>query len=122
VGRRGFRQALSQMGRNIEMPNYTQALYNARELALERMQADAEAVHAHGIVGVQVQQANHGWNSHVMEFFAIGTAVVRESTPASLPEPQLVLSLNAPPAAPVNRSGPPPPAPGKSAPPVTGGD
>jgi uncharacterized protein YbjQ (UPF0145 family) len=108
VGRRGFRQALGQFGRNVEMPNYTQAIYNARELALERMQADAEVVHAHGIVGVQVQQANHGWNHHVMEFFAIGTAVARESEPAVLPEPLLVLSLNAPPAAPARPVAPPP--------------
>jgi uncharacterized protein YbjQ (UPF0145 family) len=106
VGHRGFRQALSQMGRNVEMPNYTQALYNARELALERMQAEAESVQAHGIVGVQVQQANHGWNSHVMEFLAIGTAVVRESQPAELPAPQLMLSLNDGPTVPIEKTPP----------------
>ena len=111
VGRRGFLQALGQLGKNIEMPNYTQALYNARELALERMQADAEAVQAHGIVGVQTQQINHGWDSHVMEFFAIGTAVIRESQPASLPAPQLILSLNDQPAPPIETAPPPPPRP-----------
>src|SRR6266571_428468 len=79
VGHRGFRQALSQLGKNVEMPNYTQALYDARELALERMQAEAEGVNAHGIVGVKLQQSNHGWDSHVIEFFAIGTAVVPEA-------------------------------------------
>src|SRR5437016_3912068 len=108
VGHRGFRQALSQLGRNVEMPNYTQALYNARELALERMQADAEAVQAHGIVGVQIQQNNHGWDSHVIEFFAVGTAVVRESQPADLPTPQLILSLNDPAPAVIENMGPPP--------------
>src|SRR5438128_1210377 len=46
-GRRGIRQALSQLGKNVEMPNYTQALYDAREAALERMQAEAETVKAH---------------------------------------------------------------------------
>jgi uncharacterized protein YbjQ (UPF0145 family) len=118
VGRRGFRQAVGQFGRNVEMPNYTQAIYSARELALERMQSDAEAFHAAGIVGVQLQQANHGWNSHVMEFFAIGTAVAREAEPVTLPEPQLVLTLNAPPPAPPPPSAPPPkPAP----PPAAGG-
>src|SRR4051794_17050169 len=61
VGRRGLRQALSQIGKNVELPNYTQALYTARELALERMQADAEVVQADGIVGVRVTQQNHGW-------------------------------------------------------------
>jgi uncharacterized protein YbjQ (UPF0145 family) len=110
VGHRGFRQALSQMGRNVEMPNYTQALYNARELAQERMQVDAERVRAHGIVGVQVQQANHGWDSHVIEFFAIGTAVIREAQPDPLPAPQLILSLNDQPAVPIEKTGPPAPA------------
>src|SRR5947199_195757 len=71
VGARGFRQALSQMGQNVEMPNYTQAIYNARELALERMQAEAETAHAHGIVGVRIDQGNYAWESHIMEFFAI---------------------------------------------------
>ena len=37
------------------MQNYTQALYDARELALSRMQAEAEAEQAEGIVGAQVQ-------------------------------------------------------------------
>src|SRR5439155_13233838 len=98
VGHRGFRQALSQMGQNVEMPNYTQAIYNARELALERMQAEAETAHAHGIGGGRIDQGNYTWESHIMEFFAIGTAVVRDSEPASLPAPQLILSLNDPPA------------------------
>lgn len=99
VGRRGFRQAMSQVARNVEMPNYTQALYDARELALERMQVEAASVHAHGIVGVDLQQSSHGWNSHVIEFFAIGTAVMREPgfDPKQLPVPQLVLPLADPP-------------------------
>ena len=113
VGRRGFLQALGQLGKNIEMPNYTQALYNARELALERMQADAEAVQAHGIVGVQTQQTNHGWDSHVLEFFAIGTAVVREARPEAIPAPQLMLTLNDPAPSVVVNTGPPKPAAGK---------
>jgi uncharacterized protein YbjQ (UPF0145 family) len=113
VGHRGFRQALSQLGRNVEMPNYTQALYDARELALERMQTEAESVNSHGIVGVKLQQSNHGWDSHVIEFFAIGTAVIRESEPAALAAPQLMLSLNDPvDSSPLENTGPkvPPPA------------
>lgn len=96
VGRRGFRQALAQVGRNVEMPNYTQALYTARELALERLQAEAERVQANGIVGVEVQQSNFGWGSHVLEFFAVGTAVIREGHVPPAKEPGLVLSLNDP--------------------------
>src|SRR5260370_19338683 len=38
VAHQGFRQALSQLGRNAEMSNYTQAIYEAREIATDRMQ------------------------------------------------------------------------------------
>src|SRR5260370_28957081 len=50
VGRRGFLQAMRQLGKNVEMPNYTQALYNARDLTLQPMQADPEAEPAHRIL------------------------------------------------------------------------
>jgi uncharacterized protein YbjQ (UPF0145 family) len=94
VGARGLRQALGQIGQNVEMTKYTQALYDARERAMERMQEEAKTVKADGIVGVQVLQANHGWESHVMEFLAVGTAVARDAEPAPMPEPQWTLSLN----------------------------
>src|SRR5262249_47132418 len=116
----GFRQAISQLGRNVEMPNYTQALYDARELALERMQTEAASVHAQGIVGVKLQQSHHGWSNHVIEFFAVGTAVVRESQPAALPEPQLMLSLNDAPATRIENTAPARSAAGSSAPHVHG--
>jgi uncharacterized protein YbjQ (UPF0145 family) len=106
VGHRGFRQALAQMGKNVEMPNYTQALYDARELALERMQVEAESVKAHGIVGVRLEQSNHSWDSHVIEFFAVGTAIVREAERPALPAPGLVLSLNDPTPTPIEKGRP----------------
>jgi hypothetical protein len=57
---------------------------------------------------VQIQQNNHGWDSHVIEFFAVGTAVVRESQPADLPAPQLILSLNDPAPTVIQNTVPPP--------------
>ena len=39
---------MKQTGQNIEMANFTQALYDARELAMERMQREAEALQAEG--------------------------------------------------------------------------
>lgn len=70
VAHQGLGSWLSRVGRNTEMPNFTQALYDARELAMERMQAEAEAAQAEGIVGVQLVEGNHGWSSHVLEYFA----------------------------------------------------
>ncbi len=96
VGRRGLRQSLGQMGRNVELPNFTQALYDARELAMERMQTEAAAVGAEGIVGVQIHERSHGWGSHVIEFFAIGTGVIEYGEPREIPTPTTVLSLNDP--------------------------
>jgi len=37
---------------------------------------DAEADSATGIVGARVEENSFGWGSHVIEFFAIGTAVI----------------------------------------------
>src|SRR6202035_3843523 len=54
VAHQGLRAAWKQIGRNQEMPNYTQALYEARELAMERMLKEAEALQAGGIVGTRI--------------------------------------------------------------------
>jgi len=88
-------QYMRTVGQNQEMLNFTQAMYDARELAMERMQAEAAERKAHGIVGVRIDERSHGWGSHVIEFFAVGTGVVPvDTTPPALPEPQVTLSLN----------------------------
>ena len=94
VAHQGLRQAFRTMGSNIEMGNYTQALYDARELAMERMQNEAEELGAEGIVGVQIQERNHGWGSHVIEFFSVGTAVIPRTADHPVPEPTIVLNVN----------------------------
>ncbi len=93
VAHRGMLQSLRQAGQNVELPNFTQALYDARELAMERMQAEAETLQAEGIVGVQLTERSHGWGSHVIEFFALGTAIVPSGTDAAIPSPTPVLDL-----------------------------
>jgi uncharacterized protein YbjQ (UPF0145 family) len=94
VAHRGMFQSLKQAGQNIELPNFTQALYDARELAMERMQAEAEALQAEGIVGVQLTEGSHGWGSHVIEFFAIGTAIVPYGEDHQITAPTTVLDLS----------------------------
>jgi uncharacterized protein YbjQ (UPF0145 family) len=93
VAHRGMFQSLRQAGQNVELPNFTQALYDARELAMERMQAEAEAVKAEGIVGVQLSERSHGWGSHVIEFFAVGTAIVPYGEEHTIEPPTPVLDL-----------------------------
>jgi uncharacterized protein YbjQ (UPF0145 family) len=94
VARQGMMQSMRQVGRNLEMPNFTQALYDARELAMGRMQAEAEAVESGGLVGVRLNQASHGWGSHVIEFMAIATAVIPTKDDHTIEKPSLVLPLN----------------------------
>jgi uncharacterized protein YbjQ (UPF0145 family) len=94
VAHRGMLKAMRQAGQNVELPNFTQALYDARELAMERMQAEAQALQAEGIVGVQLHEHNHGWGSHMIEFFAVGTAIVPHGDGRQIPAPTPVLDLS----------------------------
>ena len=79
-------QALRQAGQNQEMIQFTQGVYDARELALSRMQAEAAGAKASGIVGVSVDVSNHVWGEHATEFLATGTAIRRLSPEDRLPE------------------------------------
>ncbi len=71
----------------MELPQYTQAIYSARELAMKRMQDEGERDGAAGIVGVRVEENNQVWGEHGVEFFAMGTGVrpVAPSTASTLP-------------------------------------
>ncbi|PWI41899.1 heavy metal-binding domain-containing protein [Streptomyces sp. ICBB 8177] len=84
----------SNIGKNVEIEPFTQALYDARELAMERMQNEAEELHAEGIVGVQLNAHNHRWGGHTTEFFAIGTAVRPLRDDHVIERPTMVLSLD----------------------------
>jgi len=95
VAHQGLGTWLSQIGKNCEMPNFTQALYDARELAMERMQAEALALKSDGVVGTIINEETHGgWDAHIIEFFAVGTAVVAISADHRIAAPQLVLTVN----------------------------
>lgn len=93
IAHQGLAQSIGNIGQNKEMTNFTQALYEARELAMERMQDEAKKLKAEGIVGVQIQEKSHVWGSHVIEFFAVGTAV-RKFPSGDIPKPAMVLSLD----------------------------
>src|ERR1700729_1245822 len=95
VAHRGMLKSMAQTGRNVELANFTQALYDARELAMERMQSEAQTLSAEGIVGVDLQEKSHGWGSHTIEFFAVGTAIVpSEGHDGKIEAPTQVLDLS----------------------------
>lgn len=77
VAAQGIMQTLKQVGRNIEMPQWTKAYYEAREIAMTRMQAEAERDGASGVVGASVTASEWVWGQHTLEFYAAGTAVRR---------------------------------------------
>ncbi len=93
---------------SCELTSYTHALYDARELAIERLQDEAEALDATGIVGVTVAERGHSWrpspynvgnaalqSGEVIELFVVGTAVVpMPGTAGGVARPALVLSAN----------------------------
>ena len=60
---------------NGENTVYTRAIYHARELAMDRMQAEAMTADAIGIVGVEVSEHSRNWDRHVFEFLAVGTSI-----------------------------------------------
>jgi uncharacterized protein YbjQ (UPF0145 family) len=91
-------QALRQTGQNQEMVQFTQGVYEARELALERMQAEATQAQSSGIVGVTVEVKNHVWGEHATEFLATGTSIRRlgdeHRLPETSPKPTFTLGLD----------------------------
>jgi uncharacterized protein YbjQ (UPF0145 family) len=86
IAHQSVMQSLRQAGQNQEMTVFTQGIYEARELALSRMQAEATTAQATGIVGVAVAVYNHVWGAHATEFLATGTSIRRLSDEHKLPE------------------------------------
>jgi len=93
IAHQGMRKSMGNIGQNVEIPVFTEALYDARELAMSRMQAEAEAAHAEGIVGVKLLSLPHRWGGHTTEFFSIGTAVKPLRENHIIAKPQMVLPL-----------------------------
>src|SRR5580693_8608372 len=66
---------VGRWGKNQELTVLSQALYHARELAMTRMEAEADALGADGIVGVRLDVELKEFGADIAEFIAIGTAV-----------------------------------------------
>src|ERR1051325_3178444 len=65
-------------GKNQEPDVLSQAMYHARELAMGRMEAEADALGADGIVGVRLDVELKEFGADIAEFIAVGTAVKAE--------------------------------------------
>ena len=58
-----------------ELAVLTQAMYHARELAMTRMEEEADQLGADGIVGVRLDIGRYEWGADLAEFISVGTAV-----------------------------------------------
>jgi len=92
--RRSAITALGQAGQNVELTNFTEAMYQARELAMERMQRAALALGGTGVVAVVMRQGPMSFATHAVGFTAWGTAVRVGPEGHRHLEPQLVVSLD----------------------------
>jgi uncharacterized protein YbjQ (UPF0145 family) len=79
--------------RNQELGDFTQGMYDARALAMRSVRQQANALDAHGLVGVTVEQSHRvhkvstGNDSEredlIVEFHVLGTAIGHPGTPVS---------------------------------------
>jgi uncharacterized protein YbjQ (UPF0145 family) len=104
------RELRRHRGRDDELAAYTQAFFDARESAMQRLQDDLFAHYPRGnpdwpagIVGMTVTESTYGGQSAsgppIVEFTALGTAIAKlaENDPrraATLVRPRLVVSLD----------------------------
>src|SRR3954454_12427985 len=58
-----------------ELQVLSQAMYQCRELAMARMETEADALGADGVIGVRIRSLNYQFASDVLEFVAVGTAI-----------------------------------------------
>ena len=92
--RRGAAAAMRQSGQNVELTNLTEAMYSARESAMERMQASGLAMSAQGVVAVSITEGPMHFAHHVIGFTAWGTAVRLVADQHRSIVPRMVLPLD----------------------------
>ncbi|MCY0885694.1 MAG: heavy metal-binding domain-containing protein, partial [Firmicutes bacterium] len=78
LGHQTLTHALRVGHGQVELIGMTEGLYDARELALARMEAQAGSLAgADGVLGVRLVEEAHEWGPALFEFRAEGTAVAR---------------------------------------------
>lgn len=92
--RRTAREWASQQGQNVELPNLTQALYLARERAMERMQRSGASMKAEGIVAVKLREGRASSSVRVIQFVAVGTGVHLKAGEHRSLAPEMVVPLD----------------------------
>jgi uncharacterized protein YbjQ (UPF0145 family) len=90
---------------NQELPEFTQGFYDARELALGHLNAQAARLGANGIVGVRFEQAvqereyernNRTQRDLIVTVHVLGTAITDGHAPLQRSDPLTILPLGGP--------------------------
>jgi uncharacterized protein YbjQ (UPF0145 family) len=92
--RRSVGVAMKQKGQNVELTNFTEAMYSARESAMERMQQSALALGGTGVVEVKVTEGPMDFARHAVGFAAYGTVVRLEADQHRSLTPRMVVPLD----------------------------
>ena len=87
---------MKQKGQNVELTNFTEAMYSARESAMERMQQSALAMGGTGVVEVKVTEGPMDFARHAVGFAAYGTVVRLVADQHRQIAPRVVLPLDDP--------------------------
>jgi uncharacterized protein YbjQ (UPF0145 family) len=88
---------------NQELPDYTRGVYDARALAMERLTRTARELHAHGVVGVEVDRSmrdyerevnNMTFRDLIITMHILGTAIVEQEDGPPPPEKHIALPVS----------------------------
>jgi uncharacterized protein YbjQ (UPF0145 family) len=94
--RRSAGMAMRQKSQNVELTNFTEAMYSARESAMERMQESALSMSGTGVVEVKVTEGPMEFARHAVSFTAYGTVVHLAADAHRSLAPRMVLPLDDP--------------------------
>jgi uncharacterized protein YbjQ (UPF0145 family) len=92
--RRSAGVAIKQKSQNVELTNFTEAMYSARESAMERMQQAAIGLDGTGVVEVKVTEGPMDFARHAVAFTAYGTVVRLAAERHQTLAPRMVLPLD----------------------------
>lgn len=92
--RRSASTVLQQSGQNVELTNFTEAMYASREAGMDRMQRSALALGAQGVVAVRITEGPMAFAHHAVGFSTWGTAVRLADSEHRRLDPQLVMPLD----------------------------
>jgi len=92
--RRSLGTAMNQATQNVELTNYTETLYEAREAAMAELQSRITQAGGTGLVDAKIIDHPVRFASHVVEFVAYGTAIKMLAKAHTHPALSLVVPLD----------------------------